>query len=386
MKHYDYIILGAGASGLQLAYYMAMDDFYNEKSILIIDKSKKNKNDRTWCFWETGQGDFDNIVYKTWDTAFIGSSYYNRALHMQPYVYKMIRGIDFYNYILGILNTRKNITLVQEEILSYNDNGNIVTVNTASKTYEADRAFNSLFNMESILTQKKFPVLQQHFIGWYVKTETAVFNPERVTFMDFSVPQKGNTRFMYVLPISPTEALIEYTLFSEHLLPNKEYEEAIEAYLKRIGIGTGTFKILEKERGSIPMTCYDFQKADSKNLIHIGTAGGWTKASTGFTFKNTNEKIKKLIQRIKKEEDFSKLGKKNRFWYYDLLLLDVLYKRNDLGAYIFPSLFKRNRTQMIFKFLEEKTTPSQEIKILFSVTHWEFIKAFLRRIFKQSVS
>jgi len=384
MKRYDYIILGAGAAGLQLAYYMALDDFYNDKSILIIDKSKKNKNDRTWCFWESGQGDFDTIVYKTWDRAFIGSSYFNRVLSILPYQYKMIRGIDLYNFILGILNTKKNITIIKEQILSFQDHGNLVTVNTVSNNFEADKAFNSLFFSENLLKQNTFPVLQQHFLGWFVKSEEPLFKPNRVVFMDFSISQKGNTRFMYVLPTTENEALLEYTLFSENLLQKEEYEKEIELYLKKIGIKN--YEILEKEKGSIPMTAYEFYKADSKNIVHIGTAGGWTKASTGFTFKNTNQKIKDLIQYIKKENDFSKFNKKNKFWYYDLLLLDVLYKRNDLGHYIFPTLFKRNRAKMIFKFLEEETSFFQDIKIMLSIFHWEFIKALFRRVFKQLYS
>ena len=40
MKQYDYIILGAGASGLMLAFRMSQDIFFDEKSILIIDQEK----------------------------------------------------------------------------------------------------------------------------------------------------------------------------------------------------------------------------------------------------------------------------------------------------------------------------------------------------------
>ena len=75
--------------------------------------------------------------------------------------------------------------------------------------------------------QDKYPLLQQHFIGWKIKTSEPAFTADKATFMDFSVAQKGNTRFMYVLPFSKTEALIEYTLFSKDLLPEKEYEECL---------------------------------------------------------------------------------------------------------------------------------------------------------------
>ena len=380
MKRYDYIILGAGAAGLQLAYYMAQDDFFKEKSILIIERTKKNKNDRTWCFWEAGYGDFDNIVYQIWDNALVADTSVQLQFSILPYQYKMIKGIDFYNYILGIIGMHKNITIIQDEVLSYNDNGDLVTVNTATKTYEANKVFNSLFDYKTILNQTRYPVIRQHFIGWYVQTSTPIFKKDRIKFMDFSISQKGNTRFMYVLPFSENEALLEYTLFSEELLEEEEYENAIKEYLKTLG--ATEYKILEKEKGDIPMTSYRFYRSNSKNLMHIGTAGGWTKASTGFTFLHTNEKIKSLISFIKKKETYTKFYKKNRFWYYDMLLLDVLYKRNDLGVFIFPTLFKKNKPQLIMKFLEERTSFSEEFKIMLSITHWEFIKAFFKRLFK----
>ena len=94
---------------------------------------------------------------------------------------------------------------------------------------------------------------------------------------------------MYVLPFSKTQALVEYTLFSAELLKDEEYEAAIKDYLLQLGVKD--YKITEKEQGSIPMTAYPFWKHNSSNILHIGTSGGWTKASTGFTFKNLFGKL-----------------------------------------------------------------------------------------------
>ena len=58
MSTYDYIIVGAGASGLLLADALGSDSFFSKKSILLLDKSDKSQNDRTWCFWEKDTGPF----------------------------------------------------------------------------------------------------------------------------------------------------------------------------------------------------------------------------------------------------------------------------------------------------------------------------------------
>ena len=216
-------------------------------------------------------------------------------------------------------------------------------------------------------------------MGWFIKTETPVFDDDTATFMDFTVPQNGNTRFMYVLPFSETEALVEYTLFSESLLPKQEYEEAISGYLKNLGITSYTIAAIEK--GSIPMTAHNFYKKNGRNLIYMGTAGGFTKASTGYTFRSTQKKIALLVEALKEPDfDFRKLYSKNRFLWYDAILLEVLHKQNELGSALFTTLFSRNEVSSIFKFLDEETTLWEELKIINSLPKLPFLKALLRTI------
>ena len=83
------------------------------------------------------------------------------------------------------------------------------------------------------LEQKKYPVLQQHFLGWTITTPTPTFKADEIVFMDFDIPQKNTTQFMYILPFSPNKALVEYTLFSPQLLEKSAYEKALKEYLNQ---------------------------------------------------------------------------------------------------------------------------------------------------------
>ena len=260
---------------------------------------------------------------------------------------------------------------------SYRDLETHCEVKTDTETFSCDFIFNSIFDNNQIKNQKKYPLLQQHFIGWFVKTEQAVFNPHVATFMDFSVEQRNNTRFMYVLPTASTEALVEYTLFSKNLLERKEYETEIEKYLKNLGVAN--FKIIEKEQGNIPMTCFEFWKNNSKNIVHIGSAGGWTKASTGFTFKNVTKNSKKLVAFLQSNSDFRTFHKKDKFWIYDLLFIDVLFKNNGLGSNVFSSLFKKGNPTLIFKFLDGETTFFEDLKVMLKCPTMPFAKALFKR-------
>lgn len=377
LKTYDYIILGAGASGLMLAYRMANDSFFDDKSILIIDKEQNKGNDRTWCFWENRKGEWDDILYKTWHTIFFGGETFENTINISPYTYKMIRSNDFYNLLWETIHTKSNIEFLQASVGSFKDEAH-VKVKTSKGNFKSQKLFNSLPD-SSFLKQEKYPVLQQHFVGWFVKTKTDMFDDSVATFMDFTVPQNGNTRFMYVLPTSKNEALFEYTLFSKDLLEFLEYEDAIKSYLEQRNISD--YEIVETEKGSIPMTSYKFSKLNTKNVLNIGTAGGWTKASTGYTFKNTTKKTKALIVFLKSENDLSKFSKQTKFWFYDLLFLDVLANENDKGAALFSSLFKKAKTETILKFLDEETTMIEDLKIITSVPSTQFVKALLKRLF-----
>ena len=378
MSQYDYIITGSGASGLMLAYRMANDSFFDNSSILIIDKEKKNSDDRTWCFWENGEGEWDELLHKSWDKILFESNIYKNTIPLQSYAYKMLRSGVFYDKLWKFINTKNNIRFIEDTVVDIKGSTNGAIVETLKSKYFTTKLLNSIDLNKNYTLQKKYPVLLQHFCGWFIETDKNLFDDSTATFMDFTVDQKRNTRFMYVLPISPNKALFEYTLFSKEVLTKDEYEDELLKYLATKSITEYT--ITEIEQGVIPMTSYKFWKQNSKNILHIGTIGGWTKASTGYTFKNTSKKTIQLIAFLKEENDFTHFRKKTRFWWYDLLLIDVLSSYNHLGSKLFSTLFKRNSLKNVFRFLDEETIFIEDLRIMLSMPPLRFIKALFRRV------
>jgi lycopene beta-cyclase len=381
-NYFDFIICGAGASGLLLLKAIREDSFFNEKSILIIEKEIKNVNDRTWSYWESPNGSFDSILSKKWSKANFCSEDFDSDFDLNPYQYKMLRSAAFYQSIRNKHSKLKNTIFLHAEVKNI-DSKNIMTeVITSEGKFQSKKVFNSLFDPKPMINQKKYPVLQQHFVGWFIKTKKPSFDSSKVFFMDFNIPQVQETRFIYVLPIDKHNALVEYTLFSENLLHFDDYETGIKAYLDSKGITE--FEIEEKEQGNIPMTCFPFEKLNCRSLLHIGTAGGWTKASTGYTFMNTRRNIERLIPFLKTDAGLNTFTIKSRFRFYDLLFLDVLNRYNAHGSRLFTRMFKKNPPVRIFRFLDEKTNFIEELKIMasFSLTQkiW-FLKALFKRIF-----
>ena len=380
MTQLSYIILGAGASGLMLAYRMSQDSYFDDKSILIIDQVKDKGNDKTWSYWEEGEGEWDELLTKKWSKVFFGSEDFTNTLDISPNNYKMIRSQKFYHKLWRSIELKSNFSFVEDSVKTYSEVDNGVKVVTNKSTYFGLKLLNSIPDETVYEKQQKYPVLKQHFVGWFIKTKTDCFDDSMVTFMDFNIPQKSNTRFMYVLPIDKKTALFEYTLFSKDLLENSEYEDAIKDYLKEKKVTD--FEILEKENGAIPMTSFKFQELNSKSILNIGTAGGWTKASTGYTFYNTSKKTKDLIIFLKKEDDLSMFARRTNFWFYDLLLLDVLANNNEKGSALFASIFKKVNVKTILKFLGEDSNIREDLKIITSVSPKPFVLAIVKHFLR----
>lgn len=379
MKHYDIIFTGGGLAALLTLSELGKNKSYATYRILVIDSETKNTNDRTWCFWDAN-GTYNGIATKIWGNIAFKTEELQLQMPTTPYQYKMLRSKVFYEQVLKEIGSQNTIEFYKDSIINFYEESDKCIVETTSATFSSTKIINSIYDPKPVVSQSKYPLVQQHFVGWFVQTKEPVFTQNCPTFMDFSVEQKGNTRFMYVLPTSPTEALLEYTLFSKDLLPKSEYEEAIQKYL--IDLGVTEYKIIEKEQGNIPMTCYPFWKHNTKNIIHIGSAGGWTKASTGYTFKNSLKKSKELVAYLEKGLDFTKFHKITKFWFYDVLLIDILYDTNQHGKPIFNALFKNKNAPLIFKFLDEETSFWEDLQVIWMCPKKLFVKALAKRIVK----
>lgn len=383
MAHtYDYIIAGSGLAGLSLLYRMLKDDNLQHKNMLVIDSVSKSKNDRTWCFWEKEPGPFEHLVCHQWDTLQFFSPRVSKVFKMNTYRYKMIRSGDFYSFVLNYVNGFKNVTFLMEQIVSIEESGTGAYVKTDIGNYAGHYVFNSTTLFYPKMDEHN--TLLQHFLGWYIRTEKPIFNPQVGTLMDFTVSQDHGTAFMYVLPESPTEALIEYTLFSESVLHLHQYEKALTSYLRQ-AVDVEVYEVAHSEFGVIPMSLARFPACSGKNkrIIHIGTAGGNTKPSTGYTYQFVQKQIGHIIGQLSQNRSPVVIPtlREKMFEWYDRTLLDVLLSKRLSGEKIFSSLFSKVEPERIMAFLANESGFWEEFQIRSSVPQAPFIIAGLKQLF-----
>ncbi len=376
-SYYDYIIAGAGCAGLSLAVHMIRSGKFSDKKILIVDKEEKNKNDRTWCFWEMEPGLFEQVVYKKWEQVWFQAENFSKRLTLSPYEYKLIRGIDFYRYCFDIINKQTNIDVRYGEVMGINTNATGGTLLLNGEQISARFIFNSIHFEKPVLAKKEYYLLQ-HFKGWLIETEKPAFNPGEATLMDFRTDQSHGTTFAYVMPFAETKALVEYTLFSERLLEPLQYEEGLKKYIAG-NLCIDSYKITETEFGMIPMTNHRFPVKDG-NIIHIGTAGGQTKASSGYTFRFIQKHSARIVERLISGKDPAVNPGKWKYHFYDSVLLHILQHKNMPGKKIFTYLFKKNKPQQVLRFLDNESSLYDELKIISSLPTWPFLKAALKQL------
>ena len=374
-EHYDYIIAGAGAAGLSLVCNM-IDGAFSEARILLIDQDLKQSNDRTWCYWSDGRDDLQHLVCKTWSELFFLDDERLGGGTLGGLTYKMIRGIDFYEYAWSKVQASPNVTFRQERVRHFHQSKEKeATVVTDQGEYTGGYIFNSCILPKP---DPKAHFLLQHFAGWWIETEKPTFNPESGYLMDFRTPQEGSTRFFYLLPIDEHRALVEFTVFSPKRLRPEAYQGALKNYVEQL-LGISHYTITEHEKGAIPMTDQVMPNQMYPNVINIGTAGGAVKPTTGYAFTNIRKQTAQICAQLQAgQAPNSKLAVPARFRFYDQLLLNILQTRGRLGKGIFSSLFRHTPIETIFHFLAEETKLQQEAKIFLRLPVVTFLKAVWR--------
>jgi len=381
-KQYDYIIAGAGCAGLSLAMRLVQDPVLNKASILLIDHSFQRGNDRTWCFWEAGQGFFESIVHHQWSTLRVASKTIDLSASIAPYAYKMIRGEDYYAYCLNELRSKSNIELRTGKITDVGDTVTGAFVIVDGERIEAKYVFNSVLRSSSaqLATAQKKHHLLQHFKGWVIHTAEPVFDPTRATFMDFTVSQGHGTTFMYVLPTSTTTALVEYTLFTEQLLDDAAYDTALKNYISD-QLGIHLYTIEHIEFGIIPMTNADFSSG-LQRVINLGVAGGQAKPSSGFAFQFIQRRTAAITaQLVKGKAPDQRLSLQDKkFLLYDSTLLHVLTRKQMAGDAVFSAIFQKNPMQRVLRFLENRSSLIDDLQIMSSVPTRIFMPAAIKEM------
>jgi lycopene beta-cyclase len=352
MREFDYIIIGGGCAGLSLAYELEINNKLKEKTLAIIETRDEYKRDKTWSFWKVSDHNFEDCLIKSWNNFTINSSEGFHELMNKSFPYQSINSEKFYKKINSKLSLNSNVSYFKS-LNEINSQNSLI--------------FNSVF--EGKLNKSK---LWQHFQGIEIETSNDIFDDEIVNLMDFNCDQKNDVHFFYTLPFSKNKALIETTWLSD--LENQSlmnYDLQLENYIKN-NLGIKNYKINFIEKGAIPLFYPKFKNDDK--TINIGSAGGMTRLSTGYTFLNIQEHSKYIVKNIDIIEKTKVYNIDAKYQFLDKIFLKVLENHPEKMPNIFFNMFKTSSTTVI-KFLSNKSNIFEDIKIISKMPKLVFMKA-----------
>ena len=351
MKEFDYIIIGGGCAGLSLAYELETHNKLKDKNLAIIEPREEYSRDKTWSFWKVFSHNFEDCVKKSWNNFTINSPNETKYVECQATPYQTIDSGLFYNKILSKLRLNKNIFFFK----------NINEINNANSII-----FNSVPQIDN---QKKN--LWQHFCGVEIETDKEFFDDKIFNLMDFACDQRNNVHFFYTLPFAKNKALVETTWISQIDNDNlKDYDQQIDDYLSN-HLNIRNCKINYKEVGAIPL----FRQKNIKKLneINIGSLGGMTRLSTGYTFLNIQEQSKYIRENIENINTIKLFQISKKYDFLDKIFLRVLKKNSSQMGDIFYKMFNSSPSTVI-NFLSNKSSLFEDLEIISKMPKWMFIR------------
>ncbi len=350
MKEFDYVIIGGGCSGLSLAFELEIHKKLENKTLAIIEPRNEYKRDKTWSFWRVFNHNFDDCVKKSWNNFSIKTSINSRDIKCDDFPYQSIDSGLFYKKVSDRLKKNKNISFYK----------NIKDIKTNNSFI-----FNSV---PSFKIDKNN--IWQHFHGVEIETHEGFFDDNIINLMDFNCEQRNSVHFFYVLPFSKNKAMIETTWLSKEDKSLKDYEFQMKNYINNLGLKD--YKINFKEEGAIPLF-YPINEKE-KNKINIGTAGGMTRLSTGYTFLNIQEHSKYIRMNIDNIQSAKKYEIRKKYQFLDNIFLRVLEKNPKKMPSIFSNMFSAS-SDTVIKFLSNKSNIAEDISVILKMPKWIFIKA-----------
>ena len=357
MKEFDYVIIGGGCAGLSLAYELDLHKKLKNKRLAIIDPRTNYKRDKTWSYWKVINHNFEDCVKKSWSRFYVtDKSRNNNETNCSFYPYQSIDSEKFYKKILEKLKKNKNI-FFKKKLNKSKFKGSII--------------FNSVPSIKKF--NKDRTNYWQHFYGIEIELKKLQYDLDKFDLMNFDCEQRNAVHFIYALPFNKNRILIETTWFSKYDKKLFDYQKQIDKWIwDWMRLKKTDYKIKYRERGAIPL--FPVHQKNKKNFINIGTAGGMTRVSTGYTFLNIQEHSKYIRRNIDSINDVKRFEIKKKYYLFDKIFMKVLDKSPEIMPKLFFNLFGIFNNSII-KFLSNKSNFLDDIVVILKMPKWVFIKS-----------
>jgi len=374
---FDLIILGGGCAGLSLAARLAASSSPGFRT-LVVESRTHYANDRTWCFWGGNLSSGGHAVARQWQTMRLTSGAQTVFVDCGQTPYQMLAAEAFYGAAISAISQAQNTSFrAGTEVLAAPQkidghwcvptsagvfSGRMVVDTRPQQTPEPDGA-----------------LLWQSFYGQEIECDRPVFDASCLDLMNFLPAESIGIPFIYVLPISPTRALVEVTVFGVNPLFPKDLAFKLETAVAQ-RVGDASFRALRSEHGILPMGLRAMPKNPDRSYVQVGLMAGGARASTGYAFQRiqrwADACTKSLLAGflpLRHQSDTALLRA------MDHLFLNVLRANPDRAGALFCALFARADSPRLIRFLSGEGTWLDYAAVVAALPPWPFIKLLVDR-------
>jgi len=387
---YDLVILGGGCAGLSLAMALAAEGERCPRT-LIIESRAEYTNDRTWCYWKDASSGEPYSTRHSWQTMQVTHAGQSVSLDCGATPYQMVEAQDFYAAAQTLIDQQPNIALrLGASVIgepSFIGSGNDVwRIRTNAGNVTARSIVDTRAPQQPRLDGA---TLWQSFYGREVECSVAVFNPLSLDLMNFLPPNTRDVPFVYVLPITPTRALIEVTIFGAMPLKPEALCARLDVAIAE-RVGSAPFKTLRSEHGILPMglaqkstgrsatNLHKKPEPTHKSYVRVGVMAGGARPSTGYAFQRIQCWADNCAHAL--VSDGHPIGHQPDplpLRLMDQIFLDVLRANPSRGGAIFFSLFSRADPARVIRFLSGDAGLIDSLAVIAAMPVLPFVKAAL---------
>lgn len=363
-RQYDLVIVGGGLAGC--LFFAALKHYHPHVQVLLIEKADKLAGNHTWCLHEfdipeNSKAWFTPLLSQSWPHYDVYFPEHSRKLN-KPYhsiksedlAEKLMRYSSQYRFNTEVLSATK---IEDTEFIGL-DLGDDKKIVTSSVLFA--RGWKPISDLKTVGWQK--------FVGLEVRLRDA-HNLVGPILKDVRVPQIDGYRFVYSLPFSLKEVLIEDTYYSTHPgLKVERIEKEIHEYAARRGWVIE--EVLRKEVGALPLAMVS-PKPRITDWPSIGAESNFFNPVTGYTLPMTLRLVQALMDRssltipsMKRvlNQEFRKEG--GRLRYYAMLNRMMFLASKNEQRYRLLERFYRLPEPLIERFYSGQLTWMDQARIL----------------------
>jgi lycopene beta-cyclase len=372
---FDLVILGGGCAGLSLAMALAALGRRCPRT-LVIEPRIEYTNDRTWCYWHDPRAPVTYPIQQRWQTMRVVHAGQSLSLDCGSTPYQMLAAQDFYAAAQVSIDRQSNITLRQgtSVVGEPRHSGGEWKIRTSA----GDVTARSVVDTRAPLPPRRDgAVLWQSFYGQEIECSAAVFDPSSMDLMNFLAPDRHHVPFVYILPVTPTRALVEVTVFGATPLAPRELSAQLEAAVAE-RVGNTSFTTLRREHGILPMGLNEAPRSAHKSCVRVGVMAGGARPSTGYAFQRIQRWASECAHAL--VSCGHPVGHRPDPWplrVMDRIFLDVLRADPMRGGALFFSLFSRADPARVIRFLSGDAGAVDNLAVVAAMPVSPFVRAAL---------